>query len=279
MKNIVTLQHGLIYMTLALLTYAVAIGSSLGCSQARVVPNAVSRMHRAWHQSTGLNVLIYITTHLSDAHVYYLKTCWPSMIANSQLFRRADFSMFVTTSSAKHLNTSLIESLFTSVNFKLHIRPNPGYQRGAMLAMTEAYKLDWFEHYDWVIRLNPDVFIRNETFLLHRLRDPAISGVFVDCTQKVCESETNCSGRLIHTDFMAFRPNAIERNAFQNANDSNAESQATRALDRIIEAKMDSWVTDVGVFRGACRVRGENSPVIHEHNASLVYPACLHWNS
>jgi hypothetical protein len=276
MKILVTLPHALIYTTIVLLTYIVAISHSLGCSQTSVSTSG-SRTHRA--QSAGIKVLIYITTHLSDTHVYYLEKCWPTMIANSQLLRRSDFVMFVTTSNVKRVNVSLIESLFSAVSFKLHVRPNPGYQEGAILAMTEAYEQGWFGRYDWVIRLNPDVFIRNETFLLQRLRDPAIAGVFVDCAQKVCERGMKCPGRKIHTDFMAFQPNAIEVTAFRNATESNAERQATKALDRIIEAKKDSWLTDVDTLYGICRVRGKHSPVIHEHNASLAYPSCLHWNA
>jgi hypothetical protein len=281
MKKVVTLVHALIYTILLVLTYIVAVGHGLGCSETCVDSKAATRrhLHRGRRRHVGMKVLIYITTHLSNAHVHYLKMCWPSMIANSQILRRSDFNMFVTTSNVERVNAHLIESLFSAVNFKLHVRKNPGYQEGAMLAMTEAYEHGWFKHYDWVIRLNPDVFIKNETFLLQRLHEPDISGVFVDCAQKVCERGRKCPGRIIHTDFMAFRPHAIEHTAFRNVNESNAERQATKALQRIIEAGTDSWLTDVDAFRGICRVRGKNSPVVHEHNESRVYPSCLHWNS
>jgi hypothetical protein len=57
----------------------------------------------------------------------------------------------------------------------IHSRPNPGYQDGAILAIREAFKNHWFDDYDWVIRLNPDVLIRSNSFLLEQINDMHIN--------------------------------------------------------------------------------------------------------
>ena len=47
-------------------------------------------------------------------------------------------------------------------NGRLEVSPdevgNHGYQSGAMYAMWIPLAKGWFEGYDWVIRINPDVF-------------------------------------------------------------------------------------------------------------------------
>ncbi len=51
------------------------------------------------------------------------------------------------------------ENVFRNNYLQVHEEPNPGYQEGAMLALSVAGGNRWFRPYDWVIRLNPDVLI------------------------------------------------------------------------------------------------------------------------
>jgi hypothetical protein len=108
---------------------------------------------------------MYITTHLSDGHHAYLDHCWPSLIARSPLFKQSDFMIFATEPSGKKANLTLINSVFAGTGVVVHGMGNPGYNEGAILALTEAMDNHCFDKYEWVIRVNPDVLIRNDSFL------------------------------------------------------------------------------------------------------------------
>lgn len=161
------------------------------------------------------NVLIYITTHLSDMHVQYLKACWPTLLSRSPLFRGAAFIMFVTEQvDAPVADMTIIQEVFARVGITVHIRANPGYHEGAVLAMAEGFANRWFDSYDWVVRVNPDVLIRNDSFLLERFEDETINGIFADCSDVPCPAGRHCTDRLVHTDFFAIRPHALPQAAF-----------------------------------------------------------------
>jgi len=128
------------------------------------------------------------------------------------LFQRSDFMMFVTPKHEQDkIDMELVESIFARTGIIIHVRHNPGYQEGAILALVEAYKKGWFGGYDWVVRVNPDVLIRNDTFLLQSMANNSISGIFDDCLDRPCDGGRNCVHRKIHTDFFAIRPAAVSR--------------------------------------------------------------------
>jgi len=222
-------------------------------------------------------VLIYITTHLSDTHYKYLDKCWRSMIAKGPLFKQSDFMMFVTESQGRKANMTLINSVFSETGISVHSRENPGYQEGAILAFTEAIENHWFDKYDWVIRLNPDVMIRDDTFLLKYFGDSRVHGIFVDCLDRDCPRGNRCTDNMIHTDFFAVRPNAISLSAVRETKQGNAELMITEVFSSIVKDGADSWVPGAGPHRGYCRVGGESSPVIHSNVFKDMHPACLFW--
>ena len=234
-------------------------------------------------KTEGNRILMYITTHLTENHSKYLEQCWPTLLAKSPLFKMSDFMMFVTESEDGNLNMTLIQSVFADAGVTVHVRPNPGYQQGAILAMTEAFDNHWFDGYEWIIRLNPDVLIRNDTWLLNRLNDESTNGIFADCSDVECLAGNRCEGRRIHTDFLALRPDAVPTNAFDAAlkksteRRENAENITTEAFSSIVMNGKDSWLSGTGPHSGKCRVRGDSSPVIHTHTFHHVYPACLSW--
>lgn len=187
--------------------------------------------------------------------------------------------MFVTKANTASINTDFIYSIFSRVNnFKIYFHEtNPGYQQGAMLAMEVAFDMHWFDGYDWVVRLNPDVLMRDDRVISREMRNASTVGVFVDCHEVRCDSPECTRKKVVNTDFFAFRPDSVDGDAFKYANYSQAEAQATRAFRSAIQSRNVSWLTGVGPLNGACRVRGDFSPVIHEHDINLVYPACLNW--
>ena len=221
--------------------------------------------------------LVYITTHLSKIHYQYLDKCWRAMIGKSPLFKQSDFMMFVTESQGQKANMALINSVFAESGIVVHTRENPGYQEGAILAFTEAIENRWFDKYDWIIRLNPDVMIRNDTFLLERFEDSRIHGIFADCLDRDCPTGNRCADRLIHTDFFAVRPNAISLSAVRETKQDNAELMITEAFSSIVKDGADSWVPGAGPHHDYCRVGGKGSPVIHSPPFIAMYPGCLSW--
>jgi hypothetical protein len=234
------------------------------------------RMHKLKHPYES--TLIYITTHLSNQHYTFFKYCWPGLLQSLPLFQRSDFMMFVTQKHEQDkIDMNLIRSVFARPGITVHVRPNPGYQEGAVLALVEAYKNGWFEGYDWVVRVNPDVLIRNDTYILQSMANNSISGIFDDCLDRPCDGGRNCVHRLIHSDFFAIRPAAITRGKILKANNTNAERMATIAFSSIVKDGSDAWLPGTGPHGGECRVRGTFSPVVHDHsNTALKWCRSLH---
>ena len=249
--------------TLALLFYL------LRCSQAMQRGHQPTS-HELPSSRHGPRILTYITTHMSSMHHEYLERCWPTLLENLPIFRRSDFMMFVTTGHRrKKVDLDLIRSVFAGPGIIVHVRSNPGYQEGAVLALTEAYKNGWFEGYDWVVRVNPDVVIRNDTFLLASMKDDSISGIFDDCLEKACPGGRQSLQRLIQTDFIAFRPDAVSRDKLLGSNITNAEKMATQVFSSIVKNGSDAWLPNTGPHKGNCRVTGDLSPVVHDHRANI----------
>lgn len=99
------------------------------------------------------NVLIYITTHMSQQHKDFLKHCWPLALKNSQLLNSSDIKVFMTPEPTQvHESIELLQDTFKEQNFTYHINLNLGYHEGAIAAMLEAAKNGWFNGYDWVFR-------------------------------------------------------------------------------------------------------------------------------
>jgi len=169
-----------------------------------------------------------------------------------------------STGCAYSERLQLLKSVFPAQsNVTLYEADNPGYQKGAMLAVDFALERNWFAGYDWVIRLNADVIIRNDTWFLETMRDDTADGIFVDCMDKRCPARRRCQSAHIHTDFFAVRPRAFKVDP-SLAGVTNAEVKSTAMFRPIVLAGRDRWVPNTAQ-RASCRVRGEKSPVIHDH--------------
>mmetsp|Transcript_21174 Transcript_21174/g.20339 ORF Transcript_21174/g.20339 Transcript_21174/m.20339 type:complete len:207 (+) Transcript_21174:2-622(+) len=163
-------------------------------------------------------------------------------------------------------------------------------QRGANVPMELAFQEGWFTGYDWVIRINPDVLIRNSTWLLDAMmqttetedkttnslqRQRSIDGIFVEC----------CQPSKLHTDFFAFRPNfdsvrrttnatTANRNLpFSELVNGNHELTATAYFQPILDSGRYALLPDAATSYRWCRVRGERSSVIHDHTSCRLPPS------
>ena len=93
-----------------------------------------------------------------------------------------------------------------------------------------------------------------------------VDGIFVDC-----KFGKENPGK-ISTDFFAVRPRAIPPNAFQEESPlkkyTDAEDQA-RGEGNFRDIVLDGrhrWLPGTDFLPGICRVKGEHSPVSHDHN-------------
>ncbi|KAL9187654.1 hypothetical protein ACHAXT_006032 [Thalassiosira profunda] len=129
---------------------------------------------------------------------------------HSELLARADVMVYLTSSTGEKAEVDVLRETFRDQSLTVHLRENPGYEAGAMAAMKDAMVEDWFRGYDWVVRLNPDVIIRNDTFLLRTMtHDRTATGVLIDCDREKSLS-------AINTDFFAIKPSALGKDAFLN---------------------------------------------------------------
>tara|TARA_B100000683_G_C12414624_1_gene525286 strand:- start:240 stop:1061 length:822 start_codon:yes stop_codon:yes gene_type:complete len=215
--------------------------------------------------------LLYITTAASETHLRFLRLIWPKLLRESTLLSKVDVAVFSTGDPVHNKDVSAV---FAHVpNFALVHEPNPGYQKGANLAMSIGMERGIFNGYDWVIRLNPDVLIMNSSWIFSTLCDPLVDGIFVDCVD-ICRSG-NCNepGIIVHTDFFAVRPSKLRNISFNIETFekfSNAELTATFEFQDILRSGRHRWLPDTGPMKQSCRVRGANSPVIHTHSLELA---------
>jgi hypothetical protein len=220
----------------------------------------------AWSQ---LKIAVYMTTHVSKSHVNFLKACWPFATQNLKIFRDADLILY----ASEQPDPILIKPLqFKNVTIKLFQQIN-GHKRfvkqtGAKRAMTDPFKKenDWFDGYDWVIRLNPDVLVRREKWLRQTMLNPDIDGIFINFHYR--------SKDIFQTDFFAFRPAAVDRQALFD--EGKKQSTAELHLGAAFKSFRSSgrWAAVPGTARNglAARVLGRTSPVIHDHMVARKCP-------
>lgn len=136
------------------------------------------------------------------------------------------------------------------------IKRNKKKQLGAIQAMKDPFLRDnnCFDSYDWIIRLNPDVLIRNDEWMRATMLSATVDAILIQ--YKPGE---------IHTDFTAFRPHAIDTNAtYTEKGKPNAERHFFHYLEKVIASGRIAWLPKVERSNYA-RVVGQHSPVIHDH--------------
>ncbi|CAB9527411.1 expressed unknown protein [Seminavis robusta] len=243
----------------------------------------------------GLKIAFYMTTHVSDLHLEYLQKCWPAAMAKLDILQHVD--LIVYTSNYNHDNT--FQSLgFDNVIFKRYNEtvdpniPDPDKlpndknmqkQEGALRGMVDPFLVHpgstdwkttpahWFADYDWVIRLNPDVLIRNDTWLLSQMRSPSVQGIFV-------RWDTPSAQLYLHTDFSAFRPSAIDYDAMlleyqtqRHQGKFRAERHFTFGFQHLLKQQPDTpavaFVPRVvkSTTHGVGHVGGYHCDIVHIH--------------
>ena len=133
-------------------------------------------------------VLLYVTSHFSEQHEMYLRYCWKNLLARSPLLQGADVAVYLNPNDAKKRKPALdvLKNAFADNNLMVYLRDISGLKgapqnfrssliakrSGAIMAVQEAVESDHFEGYDWIIRVNPDVLIRDDSFFRENMANP-----------------------------------------------------------------------------------------------------------
>jgi hypothetical protein len=223
--------------------------------------------------------VIYMTTHMSEDHIQFLTQCWPAALQTLSLLQQADFVVYTSLNETSPYNPLLYDTLKTPHNQVLIHRYDQGHygsnwrlqkQEGAVLAMVDPFlSSNWFDGYEWVLRLNPDVLIRRDKWLLQTMHNPNVDAIFVDWRRNFRHKFP----QALHSDFYAFRPKAVNGTAWiefyqhQKKNGKiHAESHVYAGVEHIMEQGRMAWLPNVtGNFRFA-RTGGPHCDVVHSHD-------------
>jgi hypothetical protein len=221
---------------------------------------------------SDVKLLIYMTTHLPQSHVAFLP-CWKDAIERLDIFKYADLMLYTCTEPT---NENLEQLPFRKITIKMY--ENPGYQEGAVQSMIDPLtdNVTWFDGYDWVIRINMDVLIRDDKWLMQTMLNTSVDMIVHDCDSR----NKHTKNTFFHTDFFAIRPNAIDRERFLSLGGggrSHAEGHFTHSVRPIFDAGRFAYVEGgKNAMDGYCRIEGVHSPVLHVHELSNYCP--LYYN-
>ena len=142
------------------------------------------------------DVVLFMSTSLSDQHMSFLE-CWPSRIlSRSKLLAEADIILHTFRIDDPDALVRLTDTLATFPNQVIKLahmaKANPGRfgpsnagfvgkQWGANKAVFDAFLHGWVKPYEWMIRLQPDVFVWSDTRLAGAMKNPSTWGIFANC--------------------------------------------------------------------------------------------------
>ncbi|CAB9524523.1 expressed unknown protein [Seminavis robusta] len=237
------------------------------------------RNHSSAKQQSPPKIAIYMTTSMSFVHRFFLQKCWPTSMERLELVQKADLIVYTSDLSGE------FDKDITSLGFKnvvFHRFEETPFadmtrsqvrqkQEGAVRAMLDPFQdknHQWFEGYDWIIRLNPDVLIRNDTWMLQQMmkqtedNEPAVDAIFGAWSEHP---------NALLTDFHAFRPHAVNVTAlFQKyerfrPGESHAESHIYPGFAHLIQSGRVAWIPNIEFPGLAARIGGAKCDIVHDH--------------
>jgi hypothetical protein len=233
-------------------------------------------------------ILLFITTHFSKLHIDYLHCCWPKLLEKSTLLKHAEVLFYssnltVVDEKVLHYSKQLFQNnpsfrieFIQEHDIKEYLSWDVKSQKqwGANLGVSLGFSEQWFAPYDWVIRVNPDVLIRDGRWMWETMHDDSAKALLWRCT-----------GQQIHTDFFAVRPRAVSNTSFTGivniSGKINHEMTAMRDFKHLLN-NGNRLMPGLDNSGGVCRLRGERAPVIHDHssckNSSMICNALEGWD-
>ena len=256
------------------------LADSFASSELKSSKNLIEQPSRKRKRKKG--ILLFVTTHASDLHMDMFNYCWPQVILKiPNLIQSSDLLIFTTKPiSNETLSRMWPTDLHSNIRIEIYKEDSTtsGEMKkniGAFYALERAIAENWYEGYDWIIKINPDVVIRDDSWLLNTMQDQNVEGIFADCYRRRPECTKGCSEALVHFDFMAVRPWQVFRGYMPGGREGkvkylgnggmfNAELTFTQMVRDVMSFKKDRWLPNQTQF-GDCRKQGEFSPVIHDH--------------
>ena len=256
---------------------------------ATTVPRPVLR---ETFSGADLRVMVYITTHMSPDHIWYLKHCWRTAMEHSLLLRNADIGIYLNSpEKQRQKDKKLLLNVFQNNNVTIFEASNKGsgirqrLQFGAMAAMTDGSIEGWFLDYDWVIRVNADVIIRKDAFLLDVMQHDANATALLvegpDGFKWKKRGKKNRCKHMIMTDFFGFKPGAIRQDQFTlhfpHDTQSAEVTLANQLKEPILSKKTHRWVREarskvncrVGTARRFSHEAMRATPLVHYHPSEV----------
>jgi len=144
-----------------------------------------------------------------------------------------------------------------------------GYGEGAVAAVTDGSKNGYFDAYDWVFRVNPDVIIQDDTWMLDTIKnDPEASLLYVECQPQLPPRFRNV--RKIHTDFFALKLSAIPKGHLERDEmGRGAEIEFTYQMESLVNKGQHRHVPNTyPLLNNFCRANGNPyGPLFHWHDS------------
>lgn len=138
----------------------------------------------------------------------------------------------------------------------------------------------WFDGYDWIIRLHPDVLLRRDYWLIQAMQNSSVDAILIDYDHQ--QSHVNNKKPLIHSDFYAFRPHALDVSALLSHQEKqqheapdeipHAESHLYAGFQNVIQQNRVAWLPNVQRYQDWGRVTGRDADVVHWHDAAKHCP-------
>lgn len=234
---------------------------------------------RAAADPSAPRVLLYVTTHVSIQHQWYLRNCWGEVFRHSALLRGSDVMVYANPPVAERGRAlGVLWRAFPEQQLTVHLESGnetgsaEDRNNGAMAALWYAIERNLFDGYDWIIRLNPDVIVRDDSFLVDSiLHDPAASALLIDCMKHTKDYRNRTQ---IHTDFFALRRELLGRRIRINHPNDNPELQFTDYLrgaggNTPPNIKGLRWIPGADHEGGDCRAGAGKplnmTPITHVH--------------
>ena len=241
-------------------------------------------------------IVLYITTHFSDSHIRYFHCCWPTLVRDSPLIRQSHVMVAATNNTPIPIKEmEYLHGLFSetpsfqilwpnNVSHLSHCEPykeplNPNNKKKVSVSYKQclanygvAFGWSRVRSYDWMIRLNPDVVIRQSQWMLRAMTNTSLDAIVIHCGPNT---------RQLHTDFWAVRPQAVNATLpFQTmgriGHHLNHERTAFQNFRSILAMNRHMWVPHMDPSQGVCRARGPQAPISHEHDSCRYYEDTCH---
>jgi len=211
-------------------------------------------------------VLLYFATHGSEEHRAAME-CQARLLAKTFKMARADVLVYIGSDDQTLNRTRWHQTMrrFPNPVYRLRFGDNPGKQAGAKKAAHMLFSRGWASGYDWVVRLNPDVFVHNESLLFGPMADEGTWAVLGFCCFPVGVKKDGCG---VNTDIFAVRPSRISNDSFAldpTRGARVAEVQAGHVFGPLISNNRVRWLpNDAGV----CHLQTQGAGIFHGlHNA------------